>query len=53
MDTTDYYIENKRRTQIERRLDFLINYDLPDDKKEAITFQKRLKKYREYLLMFL
>jgi len=53
MDTADYYIENKRRTQIEKRLDFLINYHLPDDKKEAITFQKRLKKYREYLLTFL
>ena len=53
MKPADYYIQNKRRTQIEKRLDFLINYYLPDDKKELITFQKRLKKYRDYLFTFL
>ena len=26
---------------------------MPDDKKELITFQKRLKKYRDYLFTFL
>lgn len=46
MNAVDYYIENKRRTQLEKRLYFLINYLLPDDKKELITFQKRLKKYQ-------
>jgi len=53
MELVDYYKQNWRRTQIEKRLDFLINYLLPDEKKELITFQKRLKKYREYLLTFL
>jgi len=53
MKPVDYYIQNNRRAQIEKRLDFLINYYLPDDKKELITFQKRLKKYRDYLFTFL
>ncbi len=53
MKPVDYYIQNKQRAQIEKRLDFLINYHLPDDKKELITFQKRLKKYRDYLFTFL
>ena len=53
MKPADYYIQNRRRVQIEKRLDFLINYYLPDDKKELITFQKRLKKYRDYLFTFL
>ena len=53
MKPADYYIQNRRRIQIEKRFDFLINYDLPDDKKELITFQKRLKKYRDYLFTFL
>jgi transposase len=53
MKPPDYYIQNKQRTQIEKRLDFLINYYLPDGKKELITFQKRLKKYRDYLFTFL
>ena len=53
MEPVDYYIQNKRRTQLEKRLDFLINYLLPDDKKELTTFQKRLRKYREYLFTFL
>ncbi len=53
MDRVDYYIPNPRRIKIEKRLDFLINYELPPDKKELITFQNRLKKHRDYLLVFL
>ena len=53
MDKVDYYYSNPRRIQIEKRLDFLINYDLPPDKKELVTFQNRLKKHREYILVFL
>ena len=53
MNKVDYYIENKRRSQIEKRLDFLISMELPEDKKELVRFQKRLKKYRQYLLVFL
>lgn len=53
MNKVDYYIENKRRSQIEKRIDFLISLELPEDKKELIRFQKRLRKYREYLFVFL
>lgn len=53
MGITDYYIHNLRRAQIEKRLGFLINYTLPDQKNELVTFQNRLKKHREYLLTFL
>ena len=53
MNTVDYYIQNLRRSQIEKRFDFLINYDLPVKKKELVRFQNRLKKHRDYLLTFL
>ena len=53
MDAVDYYIHNPRRIQIKKRLDFLINYELPPDKEELVTFQNRLKKYRDFLLTFL
>ena len=53
MDIMDYYVHNPRRIQIEKRLDFLINHELPPNKKELVTFQKRLKKYRNFLLTFL
>ena len=53
MKNVDYYIENKRRLQIENRLDFLIDLDLPKEKKELIRFQNRLRKHRQYLFTFL
>ena len=53
MNKVDYYIENKRRLQLEKRLDFLISMELPEDKKELVRFQKRLRKYRQYLFVFL
>jgi transposase len=53
MSTTDYYIHNPRRLQIESRLDFLINYGLPSEKYELIRFQNRLKKHRGYIFTFL
>lgn len=53
MGTVDYYIDNPRRAQIEKRLDFLINYILPNGKNELVTFQNRLKKHRGYFLTFL
>ena len=53
MDTVDYYINNLRRIQIEKRVDFLINYELPHVKEELVTFQNRLKKHRSFLLTFL
>ncbi|MFP4048219.1 MAG: IS66 family transposase [Bacteroidales bacterium] len=53
MSVVDYYVHNPRRLQIETRLDFLLNCDIPPDKKELVRFQKRLKKYREYIFTFL
>ncbi|MDA3928463.1 MAG: IS66 family transposase [Prolixibacteraceae bacterium] len=53
MDITDYYIHDARIAQIENRLDYLINYGLPDKKEELVRFQNRLKKYRDYILTFL
>ncbi len=54
MQPADYYAHNPRRHQIETQLDFLTNYNLPPNKQEElIKFQKRLKKYREYLFTFL
>lgn len=53
MDISDYYVHNPGRLQLEKRLDFLINYHLPDKKTELITFQNRLKKYRDYIFTFL
>lgn len=53
MNTVDYYINNPRRIQLEKRLDFLIKFDLPTDKPDLVRFQNRLKKYREYLFTFL
>ncbi len=50
---SDYYIHNPKRLDIEKRLDRLLNYELPTKKKELVTFQKRLKKYRDYLFAFL
>lgn len=53
MKKTDFYSSNTQRYLLEKRLDFLIHYHLPDQKKELITFQRRLKKYRDYLFTFL
>ena len=53
MSHADYYIHNIARTRIENRIDRLLNYKLSDKNKELITFQNRLRKYREYLFAFL
>ncbi len=53
MNKVDYYVHNPKRTIIEKRIDRLLNYNLPPNDKELISFQKRLKKYRDYLFTFL
>ena len=53
MNKIDYYIQNTERMKIEKRLDVLLNYQLPKKNKELITFHKRLIKYRQYLFTFL
>lgn len=53
MRHADYYVHNTQRKSIENRLDKLLNYKLPDENKEIITFIKRLLKHRRYLFTFL
>jgi len=52
MNTADYYIHLPERASIEKRLDRLLNYSLPSEHKELISFQKRLVKYRGFLFTF-
>lgn len=53
MRKVDYLHHNHERNQIENRLDFLINHELPPDKKELVVFQNRLIKHKQYILTFL
>lgn len=53
MNQVDYYIHNPKRKAIEKRLDRLLNYSIPTNHKELITFQKRLVKYQDYIFTFL
>jgi len=53
MGCNDYYTKGHQRLTIEKRLDRLLDYCLPKEHKELVSFQKRLIKYREYLFTFL
>jgi len=53
MATTDYLTHQPQRSLIENRLDRLLKYSLPPEHKELVSFQKRLVKYRDYMLTFL
>lgn len=53
MSKEQYLTHNPERNQIEKWLGLLLNYDLPKDKKELVTFQKRLLKHKEFVLTFL
>ncbi|MCK5776779.1 MAG: IS66 family transposase [Bacteroidales bacterium] len=53
MRSVDYNILNPKRLQIEKRLNRLIDYDIPPDKPELIRFQKRMRKYSDYIFTFL
>lgn len=53
MSKVDYLTHNTERRQIEKWLNFLLNYKLPPDKKELLSFQKRMIKYRPYIFTFL
>ncbi len=53
MQPSDYLIPLQERSVIEKRLDVLLNYTLPEDDKELIAFKKRLEKYRDYIFTFL
>lgn len=53
MTKVDYLTQHPERNQIEKILNVLLDYELPPDKKELVSFQKRLVKYRPYILTFL
>ena len=53
MKKEDYLAHNPERDQIEKWLGLFLEYNLPLDKKELVTFQNRLIKYKEYILTFL
>ncbi len=53
MESKDYIIHSPQRQAIEKRLDRLLEYPLPEDDKGTITFQKRLIKYRSFIFTFL
>lgn len=53
MGGTDYFITQPKRSLIEKRLDKLLGYSLPNNHDELVSFQRRLVKYRNYLLTFL
>ncbi|MEA1875082.1 MAG: hypothetical protein U9N51_11760 [Bacteroidota bacterium] len=52
MKDDDYVLDNPQRIYIEKRMNVLLNYNIPDNHKELITFKKRLIKYRNYLFTF-
>ncbi len=53
MRKVEYLSHNYQRRQVEKWLDILLNYQLPPNKKELVSFQKRLIKRKQYILTFL
>ena len=53
MSKEQFLTHNPERNQIVKWLSLLLKYDLPADKKELVTFQKRLLKHKEFVLTFL
>lgn len=53
MNDVDYYIHNPERNSIEKRLDRLLNVELPEKHEELVKFRNRLVKYRNYIFTFL
>jgi transposase len=53
MSIQDYYNHNPRRQQVEKRMEFLLDFNLPPGKKELVRFQRRLKKHRDHIFTFL
>ncbi|MFV0268191.1 MAG: IS66 family transposase [Draconibacterium sp.] len=53
MTKEHYLTHNPERNQLIKWLNLLLDYDLPEDKKELVTFRKRLLKHKEYIFTFL
>lgn len=53
MQPPDYYIHNLERIRIEKRLDRLLEVNIPEKHKELVSFRNRLLKYRNYIFPYL
>ena len=53
MSEVEHYRSNSERTNLENRLNGILEHQLPIDNKEMISFQNRLVKYRDFLFTFL
>jgi transposase len=53
MDPGDYYQPLQKRTELEERLDRLLASRIDQNHKELASFQKRMLKYKDYILTFL
>lgn len=53
MDKEQYLTHNPERNQIIKWLNLLLEYDIPEDKRELNTFRKCLIKHKEYIFTFL
>lgn len=49
----DYYYPMRERDKLEKELSDLLSYQIDQKYNETVTFQKRMKKYKEYLFTFL
>lgn len=53
MDPGDYYQPLQQRTDLEKRLDRLLASRIDQNHKELVSFQKRMLKYKDFILTFL
>lgn len=53
LNDVDYYYPIPQRETIQKRLRKLLDYPINDKHKELFTFQKRMKKYEDYIFTFL
>lgn len=53
MDPVDYYQPLQERTDLDQRLDRLLVSRIDPNYKELVSFQKRMLKYKDYILTFL
>ena len=53
LDPGDYYQPLQERTDLERRLNRLLAYRIDENHKELASFQKRMQKYKDFILTFL
>ena len=49
----DYYQPVEERTALENRLEKLLEYQIDEKLKELVSFQKRMLKYKDFILTFL